>query len=75
MWGKAKEMGEGCEIGDLESSSDGKVPLLQSYRTHKMERKVEVNENRVPKLYPVIETSDVYSHGQSTSRKEETMYA
>ena len=58
MWGKAKEIGEGCEIGDLESSSDGKVPLLQNYRTHKMERKVEVNENRMPKLYPVIEISD-----------------
>ncbi|GFY87168.1 nodulin MtN21 /EamA-like transporter family protein [Actinidia rufa] len=64
MWGKAKEeMGEGCEIGDLESSSDGKVPLLQSYRTQKMARKVEVNENRMPKLYPVTEISDEYSHG------------
>ncbi|XP_057482655.1 WAT1-related protein At3g28050-like [Actinidia eriantha] len=76
MWGKAKEdMGEGCEIGDLESSSNGKVPLLQSYRTQKMERKAEVNENRVPKLYPVIETSDECSHGQSTSRKEKAMCA
>ncbi|XP_057491213.1 WAT1-related protein At3g28050-like [Actinidia eriantha] len=63
MWGKAEEMGEGCEIGDLESSSDGKVPLLRSYRTQKMERKVEVNENRMPKLSPVIEISDEYSHG------------
>ncbi|PSS30401.1 WAT1-related protein [Actinidia chinensis var. chinensis] len=64
MWGRAKEeMVEDCEIGDLESSSDGKVPLLQSYRTQKMEGKVEVNENRMPKLYPVTEISDEYSHG------------
>ncbi|KAL6960639.1 hypothetical protein U1Q18_038403 [Sarracenia purpurea var. burkii] len=37
MWGKAKEeMAEGGEIGDLESSSNQKVPLLSSYKTQEM---------------------------------------